>query len=290
MPGSQSRDDPPLPVAGAADTWSVAGLAVRRHGRAADAPTLALFHGNGDSGGCWPDAVRRWRSGYHVVGVDLRGHGSSPRFASEQLGNPGDVFVEDTVDVLGELCRPGVPLVAVGHSLGAAALAAAAAEHRLLVDALVLIDPPWDSPPILGPRPDVGAERVRLITAYTTDPEAELLALREREPAWPEEERVAWIEAKAELDLDYIATGAGRPSTPWVEHVPSLAVPTLVVTGDADVIVGIETRATLQSMANPAIEVEVLAGLGHYVRQGATDRFHAAVDPWIARLTRARSR
>ena len=101
---------------------------------------------------------------------------------------------------------------------------------------------------------------------------------------------MAWIEAKAQLDLAYIATGAGRPSTPWTEHVPKIVVPTLVVTGDTGVIIGPETRKALQDISNPAIEVVVLTGAGHYVRQDASDAFHAVVDPWLTRRVTARSR
>src|SRR6476661_7368723 len=52
------------------------------------APTLVLLHGLGDSGDCWPDAVRRWSTDYRVVGVDLLGHGRSPRFAPSELASP----------------------------------------------------------------------------------------------------------------------------------------------------------------------------------------------------------
>ena len=48
-------------------------------------PTVVLLHGLGDSGDCWPDAVRRWSPTYRVVGLDLLGHGRSPRFTPEQL-------------------------------------------------------------------------------------------------------------------------------------------------------------------------------------------------------------
>jgi hypothetical protein len=48
------------------------------------------------------------------------------------------------------------------------------------------------------------------------------------------------VTAKAQVDLDYIATGVGRPSVPWTEHAPLLRAPTLVLTGDRDVLVGAE--------------------------------------------------
>lgn len=259
----------------------VAGLAVRRYGLAPPSPVVVLLHANGDSGGCWPDLVRRWAGRAHLAAVDLRGHGRSPRFAPEQLVAPGDVFVEDTVRLLRALRIPGHPLVAIGHSLGGAALTAACAERPGLVDALVLIDPPWDTPAVLGNRPEVGAERVVLVAAYTRDPGGELAALTTREPRWPDAERRAWIASKADLDLAYLATGGGRPSTPWTDHVDRLAVPTLVVTGDDGVIVGRESRAVIESLGNRQVEVVIVPGVGHYVRQGDPEAFHALVDPWL---------
>lgn len=272
----------PRPVPGPVPEM-VAGLAVRRYGRTPPAPVVALFHANGDSGACWPDLVVRWTPVAHLVAVDLRGHGRSPRFSPRQLVEPGDVHVEDTVRVLTELRLPDQPLVAVGHSLGGAALTAACAEHPGLVDALVLIDPPWDTPPVLGHRPEVGAAWVGRVTAYGLDPEGELESMRVREPAWPDVERRAWVGSKAEVDLAYLATGSGRPSTPWTDHVPRLFTPTLVVTGDDDVLIGPDTRAAISAIDNECVEVAVVAGVGHYVRQGDPDAFHAVADPWLRR-------
>lgn len=259
----------------------VAGLAVRRHGRTPPSPVIVLFHANGDSAACWPDLVDRWAPVAHLVAVDLRGHGRSVRFTPEQLDQPGDVFVDDTVRLLTALRVPGQPLVALGHSLGGAALTAACAEEPMLVDALVLVDPPWDTPPVLGHRPEVGAERVRAVTAYAQDPEKELAAMRVREPRWPDAERRAWVDSKADVDLAYLATGGGRPSIPWTEHVPRLTCPTLVVTGDRGVLVNAESRSVVRRIANPHVEIEVVAGVGHYVRQGDPGTFHAIVDPWL---------
>ena len=137
-------------------TVVVAGLAVHELGGDEHGPTLVLFHANGDSGGCWPDAARRWSPEYRVLAVDMRGHGSSPRFLPDQLVEPGDVFVADTIAVLTALRHKGARLGAVGHSLGAAALTGACAAEPGLVDAVVLVDPPWDTPVVSGSRPWLG--------------------------------------------------------------------------------------------------------------------------------------
>jgi pimeloyl-ACP methyl ester carboxylesterase len=262
---------------------TVAGLAVHDLGGPADAPILVLFHANGDSGRCWPDAAARWSPAYRLFAVDQRGHGASPRFTTDQLQAAGDVFVDDTVAVLKALSRNGISIGAIGHSLGGAALTAAAAREPVLLAALVLVDPPWDTPLVLGPRPAVGAERRVEVLGYQEDPPAALEELRRREPDWPESEYAPWVDAKVALDLDYVETGGGRPSTPWTESVPRLRVPTLLVTGDQDVLVGPASRAIVAEMGNPAIEVVVVPGAGHYVRHERTEAFHAVVDPWLRR-------
>ena len=264
-------------------TTTVAGLAVHDLGGPDDAPTLVLFHANGDSGRCWPDAAARWSAAYRLFAVDMRGHGASPRFRSDQLDAPGDVFVDDTIAVLKALRRKETRIGAVGHSLGGAALTAAAARAPDHVDAMVLVDPPRDTPVVVGPRRAVGAARREEVLAYQRDPDEELVRLREREPHWPEAEYRPWVDAKLDLDLDYVTTGGGRPTTPWTESVPRIEAPTLLVTGDGDVITGEASRAVVAEMANPAIEVVVVPGADHYVRHQQTAAFHTAVDPWLAR-------
>jgi pimeloyl-ACP methyl ester carboxylesterase len=259
---------------------TVAGLAVHDLGGPAAGPVLVLLHANGDSGRCWPDAAARWSPAYRVFAVDLRGHGRSPRFRQEQLDAAGDVFVDDTVAVLTALRHDGTALGAVGHSLGGAALTAATARVPDLVDAQVLVDPPWDTPAVLGPRRAVGAARRIEVTGYQSDPEGALAQLRALEPRWPEAEYQPWVDAKLDVDLDYIETGGGRPSTPWTESVPRIEAPTLLVTGDGEVITGEPSRAVLAEIA-PAIEVVVVPGAGHYVRHQQTEAFHAVVDPWL---------
>ena len=263
-------------------------VAVHRFGRA-DGPTLVLFHGNGDSGRCWPDAVSRWAPDYRVLAVDARGHGDSPRFTVDELQRPAEVYLADARGVIEGVVEQAradgaaTPVVGLGHSLGGGVLTELAARWPDLLDALVLLDPPWDSP-VVGPepRPEVGERWVAFIKEWRADPEGALQEHQLANPAWPDGECEAWLEAKMQVDLSLIAVGNGRPATPWPELVRAIRTPALVVTGDRDCLVADETQQTLADIANPAIEVAVLPGADHYVRQSAADAFHAVVDPWLA--------
>lgn len=263
-------------------------VAVHRFGCLAG-PTLVLFHGNGDSGRCWPDTLARWSSDYRVLAVDARGHGDSPRFTADELKRPAEVYVSDARAVV-EQARAegdGSPVVGLGHSLGGGVLTELAARWPDLLDATVLLDPPWDSP-VVGPepRPEVGERWVALIKEWRADPEGALQEHRLANTGWPDGESEAWLEAKMHVDLSLIGVGNGRSTTPWPELAAAIRTPTLVVTGDRDCLVGEATQATVRDIANPAVEVTVVEGADHYVRQSAPETFHAVVDPWLARQTR----
>ena len=256
-------------------------LATRELGRTRG-PVLVLLHANGDSAASWPGAARRWGDGYRVVAVDARGHGASPWFSPDQLEEPGDVFIVDAIELLEEMAADGGPVIGIGHSLGAGTLTGVLAARPGLLTGAVLVDPPWDTPLVHGPRPGVGAGWVEAVREYQRDPERALRDHAVDHPCWPADERSGWLEAKQSVDLDYLATGSGRPGTPWPLLVRDIADATLVVTGERDCLVGEATRAELDTIANSAIEVVVVPGAGHYVRQDQTDAFHAVVDPWLA--------
>lgn len=103
----------------------------------ADGRLLVLVPGMGDLRSTWRDLVGPLvGAGYRVVATDLRGHGDSDatfRTHGDAV-TAGDVLA--LVDTLG-----GGPAVLVGSSMGAAAVAYAAAERPEAVDALVMSGP-----------------------------------------------------------------------------------------------------------------------------------------------------
>jgi len=260
------------------------GLTVHELGAESSPNALVLMHGLTDSGECWPDAVRRWGTAYRIFAVDARGHGQSPRFTTEELtGHPGDVMLADAVSLLEELAGSGVDRpVVVGHSMGGALAGAAAALRPDLVRAAVLEDPAW------GTRPDddevrqAALERLEWTQEFRDDLASALAKGRAENPTWPEVELGPWAGSKRLTDPPFLETGIAWPSTPWDDFVRRLAVPTLVVTGDQEVLIDSDVQEIVGGLGNQHVTVSVVPGAGHCVRRDATEAFHALVDPWIA--------
>jgi pimeloyl-ACP methyl ester carboxylesterase len=106
-------------------------------------PAMLLIHSSLMRSEDWENVFPRLGTRYRTVAYDLRGHGKSERASDYSLA----AFAGDAVHVLRDLMK--APTVVIGHSLGALAALAAAAEAPELVAGLVLEDPtlaygtPW---------------------------------------------------------------------------------------------------------------------------------------------------
>ena len=77
----------------------------------ADAPPLVLVHGGRDHARTWDRVAEAFRDQYHVVALDLRGHGDSQWAIGSQYGPP-DV----ALDVLRMIEVVGAPARVIAHS------------------------------------------------------------------------------------------------------------------------------------------------------------------------------
>lgn len=264
---------------------SVPELAHRWSGPADPAaPTVVLLHGLGDSGDCWPDAVRRWSPRFRVVGVDLLGHGRSPRFTADQLTSPDPM---ESMYAAAEACVARLaaahagPVLVVGHSMGGGIAGALAARRPDLVAAAVLEDPAWrDAAERVQPR-GIVRERVAECRAFADDPAGQLDKGRADNPTWPEVELAPWVESKAQVDLEFLDLGIANLLEPWDDVVAAIGVPTLVLLAERGGPVSPAVRARAAELANPHVRIRVVEGAGHCIRRDRTEDFHALVDPFL---------
>lgn len=156
-------------------------LAVHHLGGSDDRPVVLLAHATGFHGLVWAPLAAHLTDRYRVLSLDFRAHGASTRPDDGDLRWEG--FGDDVLAVLDALAPREEP-VAVGHSMGGAALLLAEAARPGTFAALAC----WE--PIVFP-PDAPAERENPLAAG---------ALRRRDVFPSKEAAYANFAAKPPLD------------------------------------------------------------------------------------------
>lgn len=215
--------------------------------------TAVLVHGIMADSRTWNLVAPRIADhGYRVMGVDLRGHGASGRGRY----SPRE-WADDLVDTL-----PSEPEVAIGHSLGAVALALAV--DRLRPARVVYSDPTWLANGTADPRrfrryKDATRERVvELHPRWSTDDiDLELAGLRDWDPD----------------TVDGLALITGADVAPRHPTMPSLVL-------CANESPYYSERNTTR-MREQGLEVRVVVGAGHTIHRDDPDGFLAGLEGWI---------
>lgn len=238
-------------------------------------PTIVLLHGLTDAGTTWPDAVRRWQGGYHLIAVDLRGHGRSPRFEPDQLTRCYQWWLSDTLDLLSTL--DSAPVV-VGHSLGGLFALRAAAARPELVRGLVLEDParPPGAP---TPDPEFVAMNEAFLDSFADGGQTQRDRMR-AESRWAADEIDQWAASKPLVDRAMIHDGLTLGDGTWEPVFNGLTVPTLLVAPTDSPMAPDPALIT-----NPLVQQVRLDGVGHTVRRDDAQAYHAVVDPFLAAVT-----
>ena len=100
-----------------------------------EAPPLVLVHGGRDHSRQWDKVARAFSDRFHVVAMDLRGHGDSDWAVGSQYGLP-----DMAIDVVRMIETVGAPATVICHSYGAQATTVAAATFPQLFARLVAIE------------------------------------------------------------------------------------------------------------------------------------------------------
>ena len=251
------------------------------------APPVLLLHGLQDSAALWGTFAEGMRERFHVMALDHRGHGDSPRAESYALAD----YVRETAEVIEALDLRGLALM--GHSAGsknafihvANQAADHAADYPGRVSRLVITDMDPDS---------YNPGSVAMISRYKgegdeyDDMAAVIERLRSRQPAASEavmrasadalitplpDGRLTWKRSRD------IVTKYDRPDA-W-DYLPRVAVPTLIVRG-ADSPLLVHDVAVRMQAAIPDCRLVEIPGGGHWVHLERPDDYLRVVSEFLA--------
>ena len=210
-----------------------------------------LVHGLNGDGATWERVAEKLvESGWRVVTVDLRGHGSAPEPDDYTLAGYASDLPRDNWDLV------------VGQSLGGAS-ALIAASTPGFAQRLVLLDPVLEIDP---------ADRDAIIDDQVAELALTIESLTEAKPHWHPRDIASKVAAAHRSSLR-TATASFTDNPDWnaVDAGRAVAVPTLILGGDHGVysMLATETAESI-TRANPNVSYTVVAGTGHSPQR---DRF-----------------
>ena len=245
----------------------------------ASRPALVCLHGVTSHGRHFARLAERLSDRFHVVALDLRGHGGSP-------WEPPWNLEQHVADVLE--AAPREPAAWLGHSFGGrvAYEAAAAAPER--VERLILLDPAIRIPPHVGIAAAENARRDRSYVSFDEgiDRRYEESVLTTAPRRLVEEELVAHLLSDDDGRFRYrycqsavvAAYGEMTREPPPFERV---RIPTLLVLGETSYIPYDDLLGGHEAALGDLLEVERIAA-GHTVLWDALDDTVGAVERFLA--------
>ena len=249
------------------------GIKIHYHRTGGDKPPVVLAHGITDNGLCWTRLARALEKDYDLIMFDARGHGLSDAPAEGYSRADHAADLAGLVQALG-LGRPAL----IGHSMGAANVAIAAASYPGLARCVVLEDPPWRRA-FSAEEIAAAAEtwRAEIIDLKSRTREAIIAELRAQHPNWAEVEWGPWVDSKLQVSPDVVEWVRGEMTFAfWHETIRKITCPMLLVTGDPE-LGAIVAPDVAREVANLCLNARVahIGGAGHSIRR---ERFEEYVD------------
>jgi pimeloyl-ACP methyl ester carboxylesterase len=246
---------------------------------------LVLLHGIARVARTFDHVAPHFRENYHVIAVDMRGHGDSGWDAQ------GAYLVEDYVrDIEGLAAQLGLSdIVLWGNSTGGRVAQVFAGLHPKLVAAVIAEDVGPERPPSISDRVTQRVAREEqgwasaedLLTQVKTEyPRTDDALLRNfvRYGSKPRADgRIVW-------KRDPAITKGFVPTELWAS-VRKIECPIIYVLGGASTIVPVETQEQLRRVL-PTVQIVTLPGLGHYPSEENPADFLAIADRFLAQIPR----
>jgi pimeloyl-ACP methyl ester carboxylesterase len=216
---------------------------------------------------------------YDLIMYDARGHGLSD---APETGYAPEEHVADLVglvDALG-LERPAL----IGHSMGAANVALAAATHPGLAHCATLEDPPWRNVHDVEEHATmIDAWRASIIDRKSWTRERLITEAHASNPTWSDADLGPWADAQLQVDPAVFSWGDVRSRrAPWQGLARKFSCPVLLITGDPGLgaIVSPEIAQEAAGLCD-TLEVAHIPGAGHCIRREQFELYVEAVQAFL---------
>jgi pimeloyl-ACP methyl ester carboxylesterase len=209
---------------------------------------------------------RNWRRvgpvlaarGYHVIAVDLRGHGHSPRAGEYSAA----LMAQDILDTV-----PARPELVIGHSLGG--LTVSLAVERLDPQRAIYVDPAFSCPAANWFQRALAPAFLRTLARQSA------ARIAKRNPRWDPADVAIEVESFKAFDRAVLPVVV----TPSAMRAPeAMSVPSLVVLADNSHLVKPELADRLRE---DGYEVRIVPGSGHVINRDDHDGFMRALEGWV---------
>ena len=246
-------------------------------------PPLILLHGGSAHAHWWDHIAPVLAHDFHVLALDLRGHGDSSWVSGAPAYQIED-YVADLTEFVSRLALPA--FVLVGHSLGGFIAMSYASIYPSHVRALVVID--------IGPR--IGGSRImRLLQRMPSPVYADEADVYARFRLLPQEtsatpallHHVAWHSVRQQRDgcfaLKFDRATLGREPRDLRAQLPSIHCPTLIFRGSESHNLSTEALAEMVRLC-PQARGREIAGAGHHVFLDKPEEFLTAVQNFVSEI------
>ena len=244
---------------------------------------LILLHGVARVAHTFDHLAPHFSKDYHVIAVDMRGHGDSG------WDPQGAYLVEDYVrDIEGLVAQLQLRnIVLWGNSTGGRVAQVFAGSHPQLVSAVIVEDVGPERPPAISNRranrmsqeakgwASVDELFAQVKIDYPRTPEPVLRGFVQHGPKQNAEGRIVWRRDPAILN-------GFVPTELWA-IVRKIKAPIIYILGGASTIVPLETQEELRR-ALPQAEIVTMPELGHYPSDEQPGDFLALVDRFLKKL------
>ncbi len=242
---------------------------------------LILLHGIARLARTFDHLAPHFSRDYHVIAVDMRGHGDSEWDAQ------GDYLVEDYYkDIEALAAQLGLrDIVLWGNSTGGRVAQVFAGSHPDRVAAVIVEDVGPERPPAISERRAkrmAGEENgwasadellAQVKATYPRTPEPLLRAFVRHGSKTRADGRIVWKRDPA-INKGFVPTEIWR-------YVRRIKAPILYILGGASAIVPAETQEEIKRVL-PQVQMVTMPGLGHYPSEERAGEFLAIVDRFLA--------